>query len=59
MASKLTIETEVYDDGLINQHTFSDIDDIRKHICTEVIRTKDAQVRECLIKLGWTPPNDV
>jgi len=57
MTHKITVETEVYTDGLIKQHTYSDIDNVRKRICTEIIQTKDVQVRECLIKLGWTPPS--
>ena len=30
--------------------------DLRKEILCRVIDTQDQQIREALIKLGWTPP---
>jgi len=56
MGRKLVVESEVFSDGTIEQTVFADVDGIRERIRTEVINTKEAQVRECLIKLGWTPP---
>ena len=58
MTKKLVVESEVFTDGTIEQAVFADVDGIRERIRTYVIRTQDQQVRDCLIKLGWTPPND-
>lgn len=30
--------------------------DIRGEIYRRVVNTQDAQIREALIKMGWTPP---
>jgi hypothetical protein len=46
-------KTEVFEDGRIEQMTNLADAQVR-----EIIRTKDRQVREALIALGWTPPKD-
>lgn len=56
MTRKLIVESEVFTDGTIEQTVLAEVDGIRERIRTEVIRTQDQQVRECLVKLGWTPP---
>lgn len=56
MTRKLVVESEVFTDGTIEQTVMAEVDGIRERIRTDVIRTRDQQVRECLIKLGWTPP---
>lgn len=57
MTRKLVVESEVFTDGTIEQTVMAEVDGIRERIRTDVIRTQDQQVRECLIKLGWTPPS--
>ena len=49
----ISIKTEIFDDGRILQTT-----DIMGDIMRQVIRTKESQVREALIVLGWTPPKE-
>lgn len=58
MTTKFVVESKVFDDGTIEQTTLTEIDEIRERICTSIVRTQDQQIRECLIKLGWTPPAD-
>lgn len=31
---------------------------LAERISTEIIRTKDKQVHDALVKLGWTPPKE-
>jgi hypothetical protein len=56
MTKKLLVESEVFTDGTIEQTVFAEMEGIRERIRTEVINTKESQVRDCLIKLGWIPP---
>lgn len=46
------VETSHYLNGEIEQKVMQ----AGRLISTAVINTKEAQVREALIKLGWTPP---
>ena len=32
--------------------------DLRQHISTQVFRLQEKQLREALIRMGWTPPPD-
>lgn len=41
---------------LIRQNT--SIGGLITSITTRIVDTQDHQLREALIKLGWTPPND-
>ena len=50
---KITVETKVDDDGLIHITT-----DFMGNVTREICNTKDQQIRNGLIKLGWTPPSD-
>lgn len=49
--TKFNIET-----GVIEQSTFSVVDETRELIIHQVIATREQMFREALIKLGWTPP---
>jgi len=51
--NSIDIKTDIFKDGRIVQTT-----DIMGSIMEQVIRTRDAQVREALIALGWTPPKE-
>ena len=44
-------------DGKIVQETYSVDSGVRERIMRDVINTKERQVREALIALGWTPPD--
>jgi len=51
------IEAEVYKDGrIITDIVFPD--DMLNSRMKQIIDTRDEQVKEALIKLGWTPPPD-
>lgn len=47
----INIKTDADEQGIITQRV-DILGDIQRH----VIDTRDAQVRESLIALGWTPP---
>lgn len=49
---KFKINTKVFPDGRIEQ----ELVDLQGRIAREVMDTKDQQVRQALISLGWTPP---
>ncbi|MDH0639081.1 hypothetical protein N5D52_19275 [Pseudomonas sp. GD03860] len=54
---QIHVKTSYSPDGMIATQVIDDRDrDIRLNIAIQVINTRDAQVREALIKLGWTPP---
>ena len=54
---QIHVKTSWSPDGIIATQVFDDRDKgIRINLATQVINTRDAQVREALIKLGWTPP---
>ncbi len=48
---KLDVQTSFTNDGLIKQTT-----EIGGQIIRTVINTQDEQIRNALIGLGWTPP---
>ena len=51
-------EVNIYDPaGEIWQDTFSVTNGLKERIMRQVIDTKEQQIREALIRLGWTPPN--
>ena len=52
------IATEVHENGEIEQKITreSSFFDMSEVIVKEIFDTKEKQVREALIKLGWTPP---
>lgn len=55
--NQLVIKTTPYADGSIVEEIFdASIDGPREALMRRVINTSEAQVREALIQLGWTPP---
>lgn len=52
------IETTPHPDGTITQDTFLVCGEIAERIAREVYDTKDAALRDALIRLGWTPPDE-
>lgn len=58
--SRIRIETQISGDLIMQEVTGPGLDwktMARERISFEVMNTKDAQVREALIRMGWTPPN--
>jgi len=51
------IVTTPSENGKIVQETFSIANGIRERIMRQVLDTSEQQIRDALIKLGWTPPN--
>lgn len=58
MKSGIELTTAPYADGRIVQQTFAVENDTRRIIETRIMDTRDAQIRNALITLGWTPPID-
>lgn len=52
--SDIKVETRVFPSGLIEQDTT--FDGSRLRWTRHIVDTQESQVREALIKLGWTPP---
>jgi hypothetical protein len=51
------VKTDVFANGEIHLNITSNIGNINGDLCRQVIHTQEQQVRESLIKLGWTPPS--
>lgn len=49
---KINIRTDVFRDGVIEQ-----TDSVMGQIMRRVLDTREEQVRQALIMLGWTPPS--
>ena len=59
--SQIRIETSIQEGMIVQEVTGPERDwrtMARERISFEVMNTKDAQVREALIKMGWTPPGN-
>ena len=54
---KITINTSVENDSIIFQEIKSEYEEITQIISRTIVDTKEKQLREALIKLGWTPPS--
>lgn len=54
----IDVRTNAYPEGLIVTEVIDDIGTYRQRIMRHVMDTQDKQIREALIKLGWTPPDD-
>ena len=54
---KYTVKTTPFTDGKILQIVDLESQNIIQTIMRDVLYTKEKQVKEALIKLGWTPPN--
>ena len=52
----IDVRTSVYPEGLIVTEVIDDIGTCHERLMRQVMDTKDQQIREALIKLGWTPP---
>lgn len=52
----IDVRTSVYPEGLIVTEVIDDIGTHHERLMRQVMDTKDQQIREALIKLGWTPP---
>ena len=49
------VETLVKDDTIL-QAVYSDFEGVRERLFSEILDLREAETREALIKLGWTPP---
>ena len=58
MNPKFIVDTKIIDDYIIEQTINYDFEGYIKQASRQIINTRDLQVREVLIKLGWTPPLD-
>jgi uncharacterized coiled-coil protein SlyX len=52
------VVTTPSEDGKIVQETFSIATGIRERIMRQVLDTSEQQIRDALIRLGWTPHNE-
>ena len=50
------VETSTGEYGEITQDTLYVANGVREQIMRQVIYTKDEQIQQALIALGWTPP---
>ena len=54
------IETYTIDETIHSeQYTYDEISKARQIMSERIINTQEEQIREQLIKLGWTPPKDI
>ena len=54
------IETyTIYETIHSEQYTYDEIEKTRHIISERIINTQEEQIREQLIKLGWTPPKEI
>ena len=56
--SDMKVETRVFPSGLIEQDTIFSDNGVRERLTRQIIDTQEQQVREALIVLGWTPPEE-
>jgi len=54
----MEVETRVFPSGLIEQDTIFSDNGVRERLTRQIIDTQEQQVREALITLGWTPPEE-
>jgi len=57
MNNSYKIECTIQADGKILQELGYFSDGIYTNIVRQVIDTQEQQIRDALVKLGWTPPN--
>lgn len=53
----LNLETKVYPNGVIEQEVRETMETSTRLITRSILDTKEKQVHEALVSLGWTPPN--
>lgn len=51
------LKTDIYEDSIICQTLYAEIQPVHTKIMQDIVNLRDEQVKEALIKLGWTPPN--
>ena len=56
MSIEMTVETIICRDDRIVQRVCGEINDRKQTLMQFVIDTREKQIREALVKLGWTPP---
>lgn len=56
MSINYKITTNSTNEGLIVQEVYSIHDRIHSQVIRYVINTREQQIQEALIALGWTPP---
>lgn len=56
--TKFEIKTQVIDNAIIEQETLSIVHDYKEQVVRQLFDTREKQIREALIKLGWTPPKE-
>ena len=54
---KYTVKTTPFTDGKILQIVDLESENMIQTIMRDVLDTKEKQIKQALIKLGWTPPN--
>ena len=52
------IDTKVMPSGAIHQEVTHKFEDMTRTITKQIVDTQDAQIRDALIELGWTPPDE-
>lgn len=55
---RYTVKTNHNAEGTIVQTVLAEGHDWKAVISREIVHTQDAQVRQALIALGWTPPRE-
>ena len=54
----IRISTDVSDNAIVQTVALHGMNDIYENISREVVMIKEQQVRDALILLGWTPPEE-
>ena len=54
----IRISTEVSDNAIVQTVALHGMNDIYENISREVVMIKEQHVRDALISLGWTPPEE-
>lgn len=52
----IDVRTSVYPGGWIVTEQVNDSGTLYEQVMRRVMNTQDQQIRDALIKLGWTPP---
>lgn len=52
----IDVRTNVYPSGMIISELIEDAGTIAERVMRSALNTQEQQIREALIKLGWTPP---
>jgi hypothetical protein len=46
------------DSGIIEQNMYATMQGYREILCRQIVNTKEAEIRQALIEMGWTPPEE-